>query len=163
MSMPTPTPTPTPYQFGSYVAQCASGGVAGNVYSDPNGIYQDYDSDTPNSSCNNCVPQNQGQIQTGYGGISQTPSATCNNTAPIPWPTTNYTGQGWNQGGGPVQTVQNYRYSANNNQNMSDWNFAGLSGNTSHGLNHTQIVLIILLVLLVCGTGAFLLFRNLKK
>ena len=42
--------------------------------------------------------------------------------------------------------------------------YAGLGGgNASHGLNTTQIALIILLVLVLAGTGAFFLFRNAKK
>ena len=40
---------------------------------------------------------------------------------------------------------------------------AGFGGGKAMSLNTTQIALIILLVLLLSGTGAFLLFRHMKK
>ena len=173
MSIPTATPMPTPtsYSYGSYVAQCASGGVPGPVYADPQGNYQDYDYDTVESACNaGCLqgqllaPQNTNEnVNNGY----EMPIATCNATGQPTLSPTTYMGVGATQGGGPVQTVSQYGYGVNTSgagSIYSGMNYAGLAGgNASSGLTHMQIALILLLVLLVCGTGGFLLFRHMKK
>jgi hypothetical protein len=153
MSMPT---------SGSYVAQCASGGAPGPVYYDPYGFNQDADASTPQAACDNCLPENEINGEGSYYMPAITGSnSVCNATAPIPIPTITY----GSATAGPAPTVQWDVYGnpiVNNSGNMNL--FAGLGGGNAHsGLTHMQIALIILVVLLVCGTGGFLLFKHMKK
>ena len=165
--MSTPIPS---YTFGSYVAQCASGGNPGPVYNDQYGLNQNNDDITPQAACNNCLPATEINYQNSDGSyipVVTGPNSLCTAQGAIPVPTITNTSAGYWQGGGNLQNVPLDIYGnpiVTQNQNLFDYNFAGFGGgNASSGLTHTQIALIILLVLLVCGTGGFLLFRHLKK
>ena len=167
--MSTPTSSPTNYNWANYVAECAANGQPGNVYAAPYGYYPgNQNFDNPQDACNQGCVDIDLDINPPLNtlGNVESPVATCYATAPAPIPSTVYTGSGYWQGGGTAPTaIPNAYggYSADTSQQRALFNAGLAGGNASSGLTHMQIALIILLVLLVCGAGGFLVFQHAKK
>ena len=184
----TPTqsssPTFSPYDSSGYgyAAQCA-----GSVYQDPAGGYSSQE-----EACDNCqvdpitdmVNQNEvgfcsntapfpinTTVYTGAGwNTGGGPTVPVQTNAYGQYVQTNENDYLWggtfsptgtpSLTGSPTSTTSSPSV---NYQTLWALN-AGLGGGKAPGgLSHTQIALIILLVLVIAGTGAFFLFRHLKK
>jgi hypothetical protein len=182
----TPTqfssPTFSPYDSSGYgyAAQCA-----GSVYQDPAGGYSSQE-----EACDNCqvdpitdmVNQNEvgfcsntapfpinTTVYTGAGwNTGGGPTLPVQTNAYGQYVQTNENDYLWGGTSSPTGSPTGSPTSTTSSPSVNYqtlWALnAGLGGGkASGGLSHTQIILIILLVLVIAGTGAFFLFRHLKK